>query len=100
LKQMGNLMFQSHESYSEVGLGNESTDKIIELVQDAGADRGVFGGRISGGGNGGTVCVLSYGKEGKQAVKEIFLKYKQIKKQKLFFFSGSSHGAYTLNQYI
>ena len=100
LKQMGNLMLQSHESYSAVGLGNEFTDKIIELVQDAGAESGVFGARVSGGGNGGAVCVLSYGKEGKQAVKEIFLKYRQIKKQKLFFFSGSSHGAYTLNQYI
>lgn len=100
LQQMGNLMLQSHESYSGVGLGNEFTDKIIELVRDAGADSGVFGARVSGGGNGGTVCVLSYGKEGKEAVKEIYLKYRQIKKQKLFFFSGSSHGAYTLNQYI
>jgi galactokinase len=100
LKQMGNLMFQSHESYSAVGLGNEFTDKIIELVRDAGPENGVFGARVSGGGNGGTVCVLNYGKEGKQAVKEIYLQYKRIKKQKLFFFSGSSHGAYTLNQYI
>lgn len=100
LKQMGNLMLQSNESYSGVGLGNEFTDKIIELVHDAGVDSGVFGARVSGGGNGGTVCVLSYGKEGKEAVKEIYRKYRQIKKQKLFFFSGSSHGAYTLNQYI
>ncbi|HEU4858886.1 MAG TPA: hypothetical protein VFT15_03580 [Chitinophagaceae bacterium] len=100
LKQMGSLMLQSHESYSLVGLGNEFTDKIIELVEDAGPDSGVFGARVSGGGNGGTVCVLSYGKEGKEAVKEIYLKYTQIKKQKLYFFSGSSHGAFTLNQYI
>jgi len=100
LIQMGNLMMQSHESYSAVGLGNESTDKIVEMIRDAGSDRGVFGARVSGGGNGGTVCILSYGKEGKKTVKEIYGKYKQIKKQKLFFFSGSSHGAYSLNQYI
>jgi L-arabinokinase len=100
LIKMGDLMLQSHESYSAVGLGNEHTDKIVELVRDAGADNGVFGARVSGGGNGGTVCVLSYGKEGKAAVKEIYRKYKKIKKQKLFFFSGSSHGAYSLNQYI
>src|SRR5215203_5253358 len=97
LIQMGNLMMQSHESYSAVGLGNEYTDKIVEMVRDAGPARGVFGARVSGGGNGGTVCVLSYGKEGKNAVKEIYHKYKQIKKQKLFFFSGSSHGALYLN---
>ena len=100
LIQMGNLMMQSHESYSAVGLGNEFTDKIVEMIRDAGPDRGVFGARVSGGGNGGTVCILSYGKEGKNAVKEIYRKYKQIKKQKLFFFSGSSQGAYSLNQYI
>ena len=100
LIKMGNLMMQSHESYSAVGLGNEYTDKIVEMVRDAGPASGLFGARVSGGGNGGTVCILSYNKEGKNAVKEIYRKYKQIKKQKLFFFSGSSHGAYSLNQYI
>src|SRR6188768_2647770 len=100
LIQMGNLMMKSHESYSAVGLGNEYTDKIVEMIRDAGSARGVFGARVSGGGNGGTVCILSYDKEGKKTVKEIYGKYKQIKKQKLFFFSGSSHGAYSLNQYI
>jgi L-arabinokinase len=100
LIKMGNLMLQSHESYSAVGLGNEYTDKIVELVREAGYKNGVFGARVSGGGNGGTVCVLSYGKEGKNAVKDIFREYKQLKKQKLFFFTGSSNGAYILNQYI
>ena len=100
LTQMGKLMLQSHESYSKVGLGNEYTDKIVEMVREAGTDNGVFGARVSGGGNGGTVCILSYGKEGKAAVKEIYRKYKNMKEQKLFFFSGSSHGAYALNQYI
>src|SRR6186713_1786496 len=84
LTQMGNLMMQSHESYSAVGLGNEYTDKIVEMVRDAGPARGVFGARVSGGGNGGTVCILSYGKEGKNIVKEIYHKFKQLKKQKLF----------------
>jgi galactokinase len=100
LIQMGNLMMQSHESYSAVGLGNEYTDRIVELVREAGPIKGVFGARVSGGGNGGTVCILSYDKEGKSAVKEIYRRYKSLKKQKLFFFSGSSHGAYSLNQYI
>jgi galactokinase len=100
LIRMGNLMMQSHESYSAVGLGNEYTDKIVKMIRDAGPARGVFGARVSGGGNGGTICILSYGKEGKNAVKDVYRKYKQIKKQKLFFFSGSSYGAYSLNQYI
>src|SRR6186997_2094116 len=43
LIRMGNLMMQSHESYSAVGLGNEYTDKIVEMIHDAGTARGVFG---------------------------------------------------------
>jgi len=100
LTEMGNLMLQSHESYSAVGLGNEYTDKIIEMVRDAGAANGVYGARVSGGGNGGTVCILSYEKEGKKTVKAIHRKYQDMMKKKLFFFSGSSQGAYVLNQYI
>ena len=100
LIQMGNLMIQSHESYSAVGLGNEFTDKIVDMVRDTGTNNGLFGARVSGGGNGGTVCILSYGKEGKKAVKEIYDRYKKELKRKLFLFSGSSHGAYRLNQYI
>jgi L-arabinokinase len=100
LIQMGKLMMQSHESYSAVGLGNEYTDKIVEMVRDAGAANGVYGARVSGGGNGGTVCVFSYDKEGKKTVKEIHRKYQAMMKKKVFFFSGSSNGAHVLNQYI
>lgn len=100
LIQMGKLMFASHESYSTVGLGNEFTDKIVNMVRDAGAAKGIYGARVSGGGNGGTVCILSYGKEGKNSVKEIYSRYKKELKRKLFLFSGSSHGAYKLNQYF
>jgi galactokinase len=100
LVRMGSLMLKSHESYSAVGLGNEYTDKIVAMVRDAGTNKGVFGARVSGGGNGGTVCILSYGKEGKNSVKEIYGRYKKELKRKLFLFSGSSHGAYKLNQYI
>ena len=91
---------QSHESYSAVGLGNEYTDKIVEMVRETGATNGVYGARVSGGGNGGTVCILSYDKEGMKTVKDIHHNYQAMMKKKLFFFSGSSQGAYVLNQYI
>ena len=61
------------------------TDKIVEMVRDAGADNGVFGARVSGGGNGGTVCVLSYGKEGKKTVKEIYRKYQANEETEIIF---------------
>jgi L-arabinokinase len=100
LIMMGQLMMQSHESYSALGLGNEFTDEIVGMVRAAGAANGVFGARVSGGGNGGTVCILSYDKVGKKTVKDIHRKYQDMMKKKLFFFSGSSQGAYVLNQYI
>jgi L-arabinokinase len=98
LVYMGDLMLQSNRSYSAVGLGNENTDEIVRMVCDAGPSSGVFGARVSGGGNGGTVCILGYGEEGRQTVKEIYSRYRKKMKRKLYLFQGSSTGAYYLNQ--
>lgn len=98
LKRMGELMLESHRSYSAVGLGNKFTDEIITNVMEAGPENGVYGARVTGGGSGGTVCVLSYGKEGKQTVKEIYQKYKAKVNKKIFLFSGSNNGAFYLNK--
>jgi galactokinase len=98
LEKMGKLMLESHQGYSSVGLGNEHTDEIVQMVKDAGSGSGVFGARITGGGSGGTVCILNYGEEGKVAVKEIYQNYKARLKRRLFLFTGSNHGALLLNQ--
>ena len=55
---LGELMFQSHVSYSRLGLGSSATDAIVERVREAGWPEGLVGARISGGGAGGTVAVL------------------------------------------
>lgn len=58
-RELGELMFASHASYSACGLGNEVTDFLVEHVRqrrDAGA--GVYGAKITGGGSGGTVALL------------------------------------------
>ena len=47
---LGELMYQSHASYSACGLGSDGTDQIVELVRQAGPDSGLFGAKISGGG--------------------------------------------------
>ena len=57
LSQIGELLYQSHRGYSAMGLGCAETDAIISILQ-ARRDSGVYGGRISGGGSGGTVIVL------------------------------------------
>ncbi len=56
---LGELMYQSHASYSACGLGSEGTDALTALVRAAGPARGVYGAKITGGGSGGTVAVLT-----------------------------------------
>ena len=58
LRQIGELMAQSHAGYSSIGLGAPETDAMVEALQEAGPDLGVYGGRVSGGGSGGAVVVL------------------------------------------
>jgi L-arabinokinase len=56
---LGELMFQSHASYSACGLGSDGTDRLVELVRAAGPQSGLYGAKITGGGSGGTVAVLA-----------------------------------------
>lgn len=72
LALMGELMFQSHESYTACGLGNVLTDELVERLRAAGIGAGVFGAKITGGGSGGTVCVLCYGEAGLETTRRIF----------------------------
>jgi len=85
LTEMGKLMYASHESYSAVGLGNEKTDQIVEEVTNAGAPSGLYGARVSGGGNGGTVAIL--GTSNNDAVREIQKKLEHKWNSKLHFFN-------------
>jgi L-arabinokinase len=67
LHDMGTCMYQSHESYSRCGLGDAKTDEIVRLVS---GKPGIFGARITGGGQGGTVCVFGTA-EGMDGVKGV-----------------------------
>jgi L-arabinokinase len=58
LRSVGELMFQSHEGYSSMGLGCAQTDAMVEAVKELGPSKGFYGARVSGGGSGGTVVVL------------------------------------------
>lgn len=55
---LGELMYQSHASYSACGLGSAATDAIVAAVRGLGSAHGLFGAKITGGGSGGTVAVL------------------------------------------
>ncbi|MEQ1633214.1 MAG: GHMP kinase, partial [Planctomycetota bacterium] len=58
-RELGDLMFESHESYTACGLGHATTDFLVEQVRTR-RERGaqIYGARVTGGGSGGTVAIL------------------------------------------
>ena len=52
---LGNLMAESHKSYSDCGLGTAPTDHLVSLLNK---NHGIIGAKISGGGGGGSISVL------------------------------------------
>lgn len=94
---LGELMYQSHASYSACGLGTEATDLLVTLVRGAGRSRGFFGSKITGGGSGGTVAVL--GRRGSD-IMEIARAYEARTGHRPHVFSGSSPGAATFGTIV
>src|SRR5207248_330892 len=92
LELLGELMYQSHSSYSACGLGSPDTDRLVELVRQAGPAAGLYGAKITGGGSGGTVAVL--GRRGADdAVARVAATYAAETGRPARVFSGSSPGA-------
>ncbi len=75
LSLMGELMYQSHQSYTDCGLGHERTDELVTMVKATGNKKGLYGARVTGGGSGGTVCVLCSGLHGPDAAAQIHADY-------------------------
>ena len=92
LREMGELMYGSHASYSACGLGSDGTDLLVELVREAGPAAGLFGAKITGGGSGGTVAILGRADAG-SAVAEIARRYREQTGREPYVFAGSSPGA-------
>jgi L-arabinokinase len=89
---LGELMYQSHASYSRCGLGSEGTDLLVRLVKQAGPEHGLLGAKITGGGSGGTVAVL--GRPDAEAnLLSIADEYERQSRISCRVFSGSSPGS-------
>lgn len=89
---LGELMYESHASYSACGLGSEGTDALVELVKEAGANGGLYGAKITGGGSGGTVAVLG-NRDAGASVQEVARRYAEMTGHTPYIFSGSSPGS-------
>lgn len=70
--------WQCHYSYNACGLGSDGTDRLVNLVQEIqhrktpsqNGGPSLFGAKITGGGSGGSVCVI--GKNCLKSSEEIF----------------------------
>jgi L-arabinokinase len=93
LAAMGQLMYDSHDSYSKnCGLSCKETDLIVSLVKEYGVDHGLYGAKVTGGGSGGTVAVLAAtGTE--DIIRKIVSQYASLTNQKADIFFESGPGA-------
>ena len=92
LRLLGELMYQSHESYSACGLNSRSTDLLVRLVREAGPAQGLYGAKITGGGSGGTVAVLGQQSAG-PAITRLSERYASETGHQPYVFAGSSPGS-------
>lgn len=80
LSALGASMFASHASYGALGLGDAGTDALVGMVRDRLAGRVLYGAKITGGGSGGTVCVLAAdvdadGSQSEAAIEDVRAEY-------------------------
>jgi L-arabinokinase len=94
LELLGELMYQSHASYRACGLSVAGTDRLVELVREAGPGQGLYGAKITGGGSGGTVAVLGR-RVARPAVIAVAGKYALETGHRPHIFDGSSPGSAT-----
>ncbi|KVH95558.1 Galactokinase galactose-binding domain-containing protein [Cynara cardunculus var. scolymus] len=101
LTALGELMYQCHYSYSACGLGSDGTDRLVQLVQEmqhgkpsASGDGTLYGAKITGGGSGGTVCVIGRNcLRSSEQILQIQRRYRNATGYMPFLFEGSSPGA-------
>ena len=88
-EELGELMYESHRSYTALGLNSAGTDLIVELVRK---EAGLFGAKITGGGSGGTVAVLG-DQRSNEAIARVVALYAKETGHQPYVFSGSSGGS-------
>ncbi|KZV31706.1 L-arabinokinase-like, partial [Dorcoceras hygrometricum] len=101
LTALGELMYQCHYSYSACGLGSDGTDRLVQLVQELqhskrsrAAEGTLYGAKITGGGSGGTICVVGKNSlRSSEQILQIQQRYKIATGYLPIVFEASSPGA-------
>lgn len=90
--ELGELMYESHRSYTSLGLNSTGTDLLVDLVRTEGPALGLFGAKITGGGSGGTVAVLG-DQTSPAAIERVVASYAHETGHQPYIFNRSSSGA-------
>jgi galactokinase len=90
--ELGELMYESHQSYTALGLNSPGTDLLVELIRNEGPRAGLFGAKITGGGSGGTVAVLG-DQRSRAAIERVVKSYTKETGHEPYIFTGSSSGS-------
>ncbi|MCE9591875.1 MAG: GHMP kinase [Planctomycetes bacterium] len=98
IREAGQLMYESHRSYGDcANLGHAMTDLIVEMAKRLGAERGVYGAKITGGGGGGTVALLIRDDaDARRLLEQLQMDYSHQTGRATICFAGSSPGAAAL----
>jgi galactokinase len=83
LHDLGQLMYHAHAGYTACRLNSDRTDEIVALAKQ---HEGIAGAKITGGGSGGTVCLLAVGDEGLTSAKKIHQHLEEKYKTSLVYF--------------
>lgn len=90
----GECMYGAHASYRDnCLLSTEEVDFLVEAVRKRGAENGLYGAKITGGGTGGTVAVFGKLEALKQHIPQIALEYSRRVGVMPDVFDGTSPGA-------
>jgi len=95
LIKAGELMYASHWSHSQrCGIGGVETDQFVNCVRQRGAAAGLFGAKVTGGGNGGELVVLMRDDErARAALAEAVAHAEELSKRKILVLHGGVPGA-------
>ena len=93
LSEAGSLMYEANDSYRDfAGLGSKEIDGLVDIARKIGENAGIYGAKITGGGEGGTVALLCYG-DVSMALTQIISAYKLAWGIETEIFIGSTYGA-------
>jgi L-arabinokinase len=92
--EAGEMMYAAHESYRDnCRLSVPEVNFLVEAVRKRGAEHGLYGAKITGGGTGGTVAVFGKIEALKEHIPQIAVEFSRRVGEMPDIFEGTSPGA-------